>query len=166
MGGFLALRQARLFQGRNMSNTLLVPAVSAYAHGPFQDMVGYQLGTDEQGRIYAKLPIRPDHLNLHGVLHGGVLLTLLDAIGGRVLKAADDRIQSVVTISLSADFIRPVGSGTLYATGKVDKVGKTIAYASVKITLDDLAGEVVAQGHSSWRVFIQKSLTKLPNTAI
>lgn len=149
-----------------MSNTRLVPAVSAYAHGPFQDMVGYQLGTDEQGRIYAKLPIRPDHLNLHGVLHGGVLLTLLDAIGGRVLKAADGSIQSVVTINLSADFIQPVGSGILYATGSADKIGKTIAYVSMKITADSRDGEIVAQGRAAYRVFTEKSLTKLPNTAI
>lgn len=150
-----------------MSATRLTPAEDAYSHhGPFQDMVGYTLGTDAQGGICARLPIRPEHLNLHGVLHGGVLLTLLDAIGGRVLKAADDRIQSAVTINLSADFIQPVSSGTLYATGKADKVGKTIAYVSVKIMLDGPDGEIVARGHSSWRVFTKKSLTKLPNTGI
>lgn len=150
-----------------MSGKPLTPAEDAYSHhGPFQDMVGYTLGADAQGGICARLPIRPEHLNLHGVLHGGVLLTLLDAIGGRVLKAADERIQSVVTINLSADFILPVSSGVLYATGTADKVGKTIAYVSVKITLDSPDGEIVARGHSSWRVFTKKSLTKLPNTGI
>ena len=57
---------------------------ASYFHGPFQQLVGYDILHNERG-LYFRLPIRRDHLNPHGVLHGGVPLTLLDAVGRRTL---------------------------------------------------------------------------------
>ena len=138
---------------------------AVFNHGPFQDLVGYEIVKLPDATIAVRLPIRNDHLNLHGVLHGGVLLTLLDAVGGRVLKATSDRIESVVTISMSTDFVQPIGAGVLYATASADKIGKTIGYVSMRVTADAPNGDVIARAHGSYRVFA-KSLTRTPTGAI
>ena len=78
-------------------------APASYFHGPFQQLVGYDILHNERG-LYFQLPIRRDHLNPHGVLHGGVPLTLLDAVGGRSLidrpiPGSGQLIQSSVTVT-------------------------------------------------------------------
>ena len=96
-------------------------SVPTHAHGPFQELVGYETLT-EGDRPYLRLHLRRDLLNPHGVLHGGVSLTLLDAIGGRSLvgqlvPATGQRILSSVTVTLTTDFMLGVRDGVLFATG-------------------------------------------------
>jgi uncharacterized protein (TIGR00369 family) len=140
------------------------PAPSAsYFHRPFQQLVGYDILHNERG-LYFRLPIRRDHLNPHGVLHGGVPLTLLDAVGGRTLidrriPGSDQRILSSVTVTLTVDFMRAVGAGILFASATPDHIGKTLAYVSVKVTLDDLYGDIVSRGIGTYRIYT-KSLVK------
>jgi uncharacterized protein (TIGR00369 family) len=125
--------------------------------------VGYDILNGEHG-LYFRLPIRRDHLNPHGVLHGGVPLTLLDAVGGRTLidrpiPGSDQLIQSSVTVTLTVDFMRAVGAGILFASSTPDHIGKTLAYVSVKVTLDDLYGDIVSRGIGTYRIYT-KSLVK------
>jgi uncharacterized protein (TIGR00369 family) len=140
------------------------PAPSAsYFHGPFQQLVGYDILHNERG-LYFRLPIRRDHLNPHGVLHGGVPLTLLDAVGGRTLidrriPGSDQRILSSVTVTLTVDFMRAIGSGILFASATPDHIGKTLAYVSMKVTLDALDGDIVSRGIGTYRIYT-KSLVK------
>lgn len=146
-----------------MSDSNCSAPSAAYFHGPFQQLVGYDILKGERGP-YFMLPIRRDHLNPHGVLHGGVPLTLLDAIGGRVLidrqiPGSDLLIRSTVTATLTVDFMRAIDSGMLYASGTPDFIGKTLAYVSVKVTRDALDGELVARGIGTYRVYT-KSLVK------
>lgn len=139
------------------------PAAGSYSHGPFQLLIGYDIVNDEKG-LYVRLPIRRDHLNPHGVLHGGVLFTLLDAVGGRSLvdrttPDSGERILSSATISLTVDFMRLVSAGVLYASATPDRVGKSVAFVSVKVTLDALDGEIVSRGIGTYR-FYTRSLVK------
>lgn len=138
-------------------------AEATYSHGPFQQLIGYDIVSDAHG-VYFRLPIRRDHLNPHGVLHGGVPLTLLDAMGGRSLvdctiPETGQRILSSATVTLTVDFMRAVSSGVLYATAVPDRIGKSVAFVSVKLTLDALDGDVVSRGVGTYRVYT-KSLVK------
>lgn len=137
--------------------------VPTHAHGPFQDLVGYEILSNEQGP-YFRLSIRRDHINPHGVVHGGVLMTLLDSAGGRclvdkVIESTGQRIQSSVTVTMTTDFLRAVSLGVLFASGTVDRIGKTLANVSVKVTSEALDGEVVARGIGTYRVYA-RSLVK------
>jgi hypothetical protein len=42
------------------------PHAPTYAHGPFQELVGYEILDDPQGSCF-RLPVRRDHINHHGV---------------------------------------------------------------------------------------------------
>ncbi len=140
-----------------------VPQPASFRHGPFQGLVGYDIVDDENG-LYFTLTIRRDLLNPHGVLHGGVALTMLDAVGGRCLVGRDRRgtgemIRSSVTVTLTTDFMRAVGEGTLYAIGTPDHIGKTLAHVSMELRHGAIDGLLVARGVGTYRVYT-KSLAK------
>ena len=136
---------------------------ATHRHGPFQDLVGYEILEGDAGP-YFRLPVRRDLLNPHGVIHGGVTLTLLDGIGGRslvdrIVPATGQRVLSSVTVTLTTDFILAVSSGTLFALATPDHIGKTLAYVSVQLRQDALDGPVIARGLGTYRIYT-KSLLK------
>ena len=126
-------------------------------HGPFQELVGYEVVNDDQYGALVTAKIAEKHLNLNGVPHGGLVMTMLDAIGGRIVKVSQASIESVVTINLLVDFLKPCREGTLIAVGECEQIGKTIAYVNLKLYLDEIGGTVIAKGSGTYRVF-NKSL--------
>src|SRR3954470_20523954 len=70
------------------------------------------------------------HFNPHGVLHGGVVMALLDqAMGHAVAEAivANGRFNAAAQFNIN--FLAPVRAGTLLARGTVVKIGKRTAVA-------------------------------------
>jgi acyl-coenzyme A thioesterase PaaI-like protein len=55
--------------------------------------------------------------------------------------------------------MRAVGTGILFASATPDHIGKTLAYVSVKVTLDALDGDIVSRGIGTYRIYT-KSLVK------
>ena len=132
------------------------PTAPTHAHGPFQEMVGYEILDTEAGPVF-RLPVRRDHLNPHGVVHGGVLMTLLDAAGGRCLvdvpvPGTGDVILSSVTVSLTSEFALAVRQGTLFAIATPDHIGKLLAFVRMKVCLDAADGPLVARGVATFRI--------------
>lgn len=118
---------------------------------------------DERG-LYFTLEVRRDLLNPHGVIHGGVTLTLLDAVGGRSLiglatPVTGEAIRSSITASLTTDFMRAAGQGTLYATATPDHIGKTLAHVSMELRIDAIDGPLIARGLGTYRIYT-KSLVE------
>lgn len=51
--------------------------------GPLADLLGAQCTKMDDGRCTFELTLRPEHLNPYGVVHGGIVYTLVDyAMGG------------------------------------------------------------------------------------
>ena len=51
--------------------------------GPLASLLGIRRASMADGRARFDLTIRPDHMNPHGVVHGGVVYSLVDyAMGG------------------------------------------------------------------------------------
>jgi len=48
----------------------------------YQQLMGYRLVEWREGLAIAELAVGPQHLNISGVLHGGVLMSLLDTVCG------------------------------------------------------------------------------------
>lgn len=46
--------------------------------GPFADLLGLRRATMEDGRSRFEVTVRREHMNPHGVVHGGVVYTLVD----------------------------------------------------------------------------------------
>jgi uncharacterized protein (TIGR00369 family) len=76
---------------------------------PFVEDLGIHLVSAESGRSVIRLEAELRHLNSWGVVHGGVVMTLLDvamASAGRSLRT-DLGTGGNVTIEMKTSFLRP-----------------------------------------------------------
>jgi uncharacterized protein (TIGR00369 family) len=89
----------------------------------FRALVGYTTRLWAEGVGEVELPVRDDHLNSMGIVHGGVYVTLLDGAFGLATSwcAVEGHVRSAVTVSLTTTFLAPArpGSGNIIARGRV-----------------------------------------------
>jgi uncharacterized protein (TIGR00369 family) len=92
------------------------------------------------------------HLNINGVVHGGVYATALDtAMGGAVVSVLAPG-ESTATTSLYVEFLRSARAGVeLVARGEILRRGRHLAFVEGK--LDDGSGKQFAQAHGTWYIW-------------
>jgi len=96
---------------------------------------------DEEGHVVAKFTPGDEHQGFPGIVHGGIVTSLLDEVLGRVAIAAE---RWVVTGRLNIRFRRPVPVGeTLTIVGEVVNWKKRTLEAHGEIRLAD--GQVGAE---------------------
>ena len=89
---------------------------------PFGDMLGIVFTAYGEGRSRCELDVRPELVNPHGVLHGGVVYSMADfGMGAAVYSTlADDELCATVEIKIS--YVSAVKSGHLVCdTGVIDR---------------------------------------------
>ena len=106
-----------------------------------------------------RMDMRPDLVGhfLHGRLHGGVICTALDSLGGLALMAAIGekhaaetadqvmhRFEKLGTIDLRVDFLRPGVGRHFVAHAEVTRLGGRVASTQMKLSNDD--GVTIATG--------------------
>ncbi|MCI4355337.1 MAG: PaaI family thioesterase [Thermoplasmata archaeon] len=98
------------------------------------------------GRVEAR------HLNINGVVHGGVYATILDtAMGGAVVSILREG-EVTATTSLYIEFLRPAQEGqTLRAEGRLVRRGRHLAFVEGKLT--DGRGVLLSQAHGTWYIW-------------
>lgn len=99
------------------------------------------------GSITAEFDVRADQCNHAGVLHGGIISTMLDEIMGMTLITVQiDHLY--VTINLHVDFLFGAKAGEkVTVTSEVYRVGKKIANLEAKMYNQE--GKIVAKGTSN-----------------
>ena len=120
----------------------------------FQDLLGYRLARWEEGLSEMELIIDRRHLNRAGVVHGGVLTTLLDTAMGfsATYCALPGRVRRVVTLSLSTSFLGQARHGTLVAHGTFRGGGRKIVSCSGEVRLRETGAVLaVAEGMFKYR---------------
>ncbi|MEY4383599.1 MAG: hypothetical protein RI995_1141 [Bacteroidota bacterium] len=101
----------------------------------------------EQGSITAEFVVRPDQLNHAGVMHGGIITTILDEMMGITLITYEIE-HLYVTINLHADFLFGAKEGEkLKAVSQVYRVGKKIANVEAKLFNEN--GQLIAKATSN-----------------
>ena len=93
---------------------------------PFLDLLGVIDGEVGEGWAEVILEARPDLGNMHGKVHGGVLMAMLDTTMARAAMSRLGFSLSVVSIGVSTNFLRP-GSGRLVKT-RWARPGLTLQY--------------------------------------
>jgi uncharacterized protein (TIGR00369 family) len=118
---------------------------------PFIDLLGVRFEHWEEGYVRTRLDLRPDHQNRSGVVHGGILTSLLDHVGSfsGLYCATPGRARFCVTLSLTCNFVGQSKSGGIVAVGRRTAGGRNIYFAQSEIL--DLDGLVLATGTSVHR---------------
>lgn len=115
--------------------------------GGFADLVGYQLGHWSAERAEVGLLVGAQHLNRSGVLHGGVLTTLIDTACGYAGCYAEDpaQVRRAFTLSLDCQFIATAPAGShLTVLARKTGGGRQIFFAQAEVRDQD--GRLIGQG--------------------
>ncbi|HVU49294.1 MAG TPA: PaaI family thioesterase [Polyangia bacterium] len=82
--------------------------------------------------------VDPAHYNTNGVLHGGVLMALLDtAMGHAVAAMVAPQGRFNAAAQFNIHFFVPIKSGLVRARAEVKKLGKRLAVAEAEATDED-----------------------------
>jgi uncharacterized protein (TIGR00369 family) len=137
-----------------MSHTerLLQLLREVYEQLPFNRYLGLKvtfMGPDGSG---CDFPMKDELIGnyVHGILHGGVISSVLDATGGLTASVSTmDRmvglspaeiktnIARVGTIDMRVDFLRPGRGAHFYATGSVMRTGRKVAVTRMELRDQD-----------------------------
>ncbi|MBI3451533.1 MAG: PaaI family thioesterase [Rhodospirillales bacterium] len=117
----------------------------------FRQLIGFRLTEWKQGEATLSLTVGPRHLNRNGVVHGGVLTTLIDAAGGYAgcYCPHPNRVRRTATVSLATQFIAPGRNGEIVARARVRGGGRRIFISSVEVL--DAGGKLLALGEGVYR---------------
>ena len=121
-------------------------------HGGFADLVGYQLTSWQEDAVELTLTVETRHLNRSGVLHGGVLTTLIDTAcsycGCFTPEGATPR--RAFTLSLNCQFIATAEAGTrLTARAEPSGGGRQVFFSRAEVR--DQSGRLIGQGEGVHR---------------
>ena len=117
------------------------------ASSAFHGWMGMTLVEARQGEVDLALEAQPHHLNLQGLLHGGVLATLADTAAGLAVRTKLEPGRRHVTIQLGVQYLSAGGSGRIVARGRTIRVGRQIAHAEAEI--HDANGRLLATAQAT-----------------
>lgn len=101
---------------------------------PIADLIGFTLTAITPGEAVIELAAGPQHANPMGALHGGVLCDIADAAMGIAYASTLAEGETFATLELKINFLKPVWTAKLQATGRIVKRGKTLGLLECDIT--------------------------------
>ena len=131
---------------------------------PFFKLMGLEVLDVAPGRSTTRITFRPDLTQPFGVIHGGVIATLIDTGIAHALMLTDRFQQlrreqgALVSVDLRVKFFRPVSEGTMLCESTITRLGQKIIHAESVVTND--AGKEVARGDSIYMAIPGKQLQK------
>ena len=131
----------------------------------FNQVLGLKIVSVKPGHVRGRFEMRPELVGhfTYGRLHGGVISSVLDAMGGLALMVAiaehhpHDSAMQVMhrfarmgTIDLRVDFLRPGIGKQFEAAADVSRLGGRVGSTQMKLFND--AGSLIATGAAAYMV--------------
>lgn len=117
----------------------------------FQTLIGYRL--DEWAPDYAVIvyEVRAEHLNRTGLLHGGVIATLLDTASGYsgCFCSIPGNARHPVTLSITPNFLASARSGRIRVVARRTGGGKSVFFTSAEAFGED--GQLIATASGTFK---------------
>ena len=146
-----------------LSPDLQQAVASFFQRIPFNQMLGIELDELSHEQVTMHLPMKPELIGnfVHGILHGGVISSLLDVCGGAMaligafanhqhLPPAErmSKLSKLGTIDLRIDYLRP-GRGTRFtASATLLRSGNKVAV--VRSELHNESDTLIAVGTGTY----------------
>jgi uncharacterized protein (TIGR00369 family) len=110
----------------------------ADAQPPFAELLGQKVTFVSKDRITAEMPVRPEHGNRNGVLHGGALMAFADNLGGTATFLNLREGAGTTTIESKTNFFAAIAVGDVaYAECIPLHRGRTTMVWQTRITRGD-----------------------------
>lgn len=120
---------------------------------PISGLVGFAPALVERGRVAFTCSPDESTYNPIGMVHGGLVCTLLDSVMGCAVQTTLPQGTGYTSLEIKVSYLRPVraGEGVLTATGQATKPGRRAAFADGEVRDDQ--DRLVATGSSTLLVF-------------
>jgi uncharacterized protein (TIGR00369 family) len=110
---------------------------------PATTLLGFEAVSAGRGRAVLKLEVAARHLQLHGVVHGGILAALADTAGAIAAYTAVPAGTAIATVELKINYLEAVPGGTVRAEAVVLRAGRN--FLVVECELIDGRGRLAAK---------------------
>ncbi len=107
-----------------------------YSEFPLRTFLDFTIDDGIGGEAVAALDVNDRHLNPNGVVHGGVVFTLVDTAMGRATMSVLDEGRICASIEVAVRYLRPINGGRLVATASVLRAGRRIVHLEGRVTVD------------------------------
>ena len=114
---------------------------------PYPSHMAMRLAAIDIDSAEIVLDAGPCHLQPFGIVHGGVLATLIDTATFWAVFMRIPEEAGLVNIDLKLNYLKPVVSGRLKAIGRAIRTGSTISYSEARVLGPD--GSLLAHGTST-----------------
>lgn len=147
-----------------MLQTMMQHVTDAFMEIPFNRMLGLRLTQVKADSVTVSFQIKEELIGnfLHGILHGGVISSVMDSAAGMTVMAdilhkhpnssVEDLVRIVgkcSTIDLQISFLRP-GKGQIFtATSWLVKGGNKISFTRMELHNQD--GTLIATGSATYK---------------
>jgi 1,4-dihydroxy-2-naphthoyl-CoA hydrolase len=98
--------------------------------------MGFTLAKASRGRVRLQMKVDARHLQVHGVVHGGVLAALADTAGGLASYMSCPLGTRVATVEMKINYLEGVERGTVTADAEVVRIGRHLAVVDCDVTDD------------------------------
>jgi uncharacterized protein (TIGR00369 family) len=132
------------------SGNLLHDLRERMATSEFHTWAGMEVVEASAGEVTVAMDVSDRHLNLQGLVHGGMLAILADTACGLSIRSAMEAGRLHITTDMDIHYLAPARPGRLFGRGKAIRVGRSLAFAEASI--EDAEGKLLARAQSRFSV--------------
>ncbi|GAB6945548.1 PaaI family thioesterase [Vulcanisaeta sp. JCM 14467] len=136
---FLKARSAGLNVAELMNNYL--------RSEPLFNFIGLEFVEVGDGFVRAVFPYKREILRKGGMVHGGVIMTVIDTVLGTAVMTVNDGVDQY-TAELKVHFLEPLINGPFTVEGRVIRAGRHLAVAEAHVY--DANRKLCAVGIGTW----------------
>lgn len=105
------------------------------ADSPFNDLIGFEIAEWREDHVVLTLELTRHHLNRSGVLHGGVLSTLIDVAAGLAgcYCTVEGNVRRALTLSMTVNFTGQTRAGRIRVVARKRAGGRKVFFAGVEV---------------------------------
>ncbi len=118
----------------------------------FHNLLGYRQASWEENIAVVELALKPEHLNLGGIVHGGVLSSLLDIVMAHAgtYSPYPEGVRRAITLSMTTTFTGQCSGGVIRVTGIKRAGGRRIFNCTGEA--HDADGNLLAIAEGTFRI--------------
>lgn len=127
--------------------------VAPYEFRGFNGLIGHEVVSWRPGFVEMRLEVRQELCNANGLLHGGVLMTLLDSASGFACTFNDTATarRLSVTLAFTTQFIKAGREGDTLAILGAWRPSSSQSTFAAETEVYNQAGELLATGAGTFR---------------
>lgn len=103
----------------------------------FLHTIGAELTYSEPGKVIISCPLTDALTQQNGYMHAGVISTVADVTCGMTALSALPKGYNMLSVELNMNLMRPMTGSCLVATGKLIRLGRSIAVAEAEVINED-----------------------------